>query len=113
MEQFGNSKTWLAAGIILSLAGAAGSTYAGVASYTLPEETAAFRPGPNQDLAQSNCAGCHSADYIQIQPRGPNFGKDFWQASVIKMINVYGAPIAEADVGKIVEYLATAYSSVD
>jgi hypothetical protein len=35
--------------------------------------------------------------------------KDFWQAEVTKMIKVYGAPIDDADVPKIVEYLSTAY----
>jgi mono/diheme cytochrome c family protein len=78
-------------------------------SYTLPEETAAFRPGPNLDVVKNNCTACHSADYVETQPRGPKFKKDFWQAEVTKMIKVYGAPIAEADVPKIVEYLATTY----
>ena len=78
-------------------------------TYTLPDETAAFKPGPNLDVVQGNCAACHSADYILTQPRGPKFGKDFWQAEVTKMINVYGAPIEPADVPKIVDYLTTAY----
>jgi mono/diheme cytochrome c family protein len=78
-------------------------------SYTLPDETAAFKPGPNLDVVQNNCTACHSADYVQSQPRGPKYKKDFWQAEVTKMIKVYGAPINEADVPKIVEYLATTY----
>ena len=78
-------------------------------SYTLPEETAAFKPGPNLDVVQNNCTACHSADYINTQPRGPKFKKDFWQAEVTKMIKVYGAPIDEADVGKIVDYLSATY----
>jgi mono/diheme cytochrome c family protein len=78
-------------------------------SYQLPEETAAFRPGPNLEVVQNNCTACHSADYIQTQPRGPKFKKDFWQAEVTKMIKLYGAPIADADVPKIVEYLAATY----
>jgi len=78
-------------------------------SYKLPEETAAFRPGPNLEIVQNNCTACHSADYIAIQPRGPKFKRDFWQAEVNKMIKVYGAQIDEADAGKIVEYLAQTY----
>jgi mono/diheme cytochrome c family protein len=78
-------------------------------SYELPDETAAFVPGPNLDVVQNNCAACHSADYIATQPRGPKFKKDFWQAEVNKMIKLYGAPIDDADVGKIVDYLATSY----
>ena len=90
-----------------------GSGFAEVAAgripYKLPKETAAFRPGPNLEVVQNNCTGCHSADYIEIQPRGPKFKRDFWQAEVAKMIKVYGASIDEADVGKIVDYLAQTY----
>jgi sulfite dehydrogenase (cytochrome) subunit B len=78
-------------------------------NYAVPEETAAFKPGPNLDVVQNNCTACHSADYIMTQPRGEKFKRDFWQAEVTKMIKVYGAPIDEADVGKIVDYLATTY----
>jgi mono/diheme cytochrome c family protein len=77
--------------------------------YQLPEETAAFKPGPNLEAVQNNCSACHSADYIKTQPQGPKFKKDFWQAEVTKMIKVYGAPIDEADVSKIVEYLSQTY----
>jgi sulfite dehydrogenase (cytochrome) subunit B len=96
--------------LLIAAAGLAlGSAEAAPISYTLPDETAAFKPGPNLEVVQNNCTACHSADYIQAQPRGPKFKKDFWQAEVTKMIKVYGAPIDEADVGKIVEYLAATY----
>jgi mono/diheme cytochrome c family protein len=78
-------------------------------TYTLPDETAAFKPGPDLDAAQGNCGACHSADYINTQPTGPKFKKDFWEAEVTKMINVYGAPIDPADVPKIVDYLAATH----
>jgi sulfite dehydrogenase (cytochrome) subunit B len=78
-------------------------------SYKLPEETAALKPGPNLEVVQNNCTACHSADYIATQPQGAKFKEDFWRAEVNKMINVYGAPIDQADVGKIVEYLAQTY----
>jgi sulfite dehydrogenase (cytochrome) subunit B len=86
-----------------------GATDAAPRSYTVPEETAAFKPGPNLEVVQNNCTACHSADYIHIQPRGPKFQKDFWQAEVTKMIKIYGAPIDEADVGKIVDYLTATH----
>jgi mono/diheme cytochrome c family protein len=86
-----------------------GSTNAAPRSYTLPNETAGFKPGPNLEVAQNNCTACHSADYINTQPRGPKFKKDFWQAEVTKMIKVYGAPIDDADVAKIVDYLTATY----
>ena len=98
--------------LLLALAAAAysgGSANAAPVSYTLPDETAAFKPGPNLEVVQNNCTACHSADYVSTQPRGPKFQKDFWQAEVTKMIKVYGAPIDDADVGKIVDYLAATY----
>jgi hypothetical protein len=78
-------------------------------SYDLPEETATLKPGPDVEMVQGNCMGCHSVDYITTQPRGPRFGKEFWQAEVTKMIKVYGAPIDERDASKIVDYLAATY----
>ena len=93
----------LAAGLVLA------SAHATPVNYTLPDETADLKPGPNRDVVKANCAACHSADYVQTQPRGEKFKKDFWQAEVTKMINVYGAPIDEADVPKIVEYLTATY----
>ena len=78
-------------------------------SYKLPDETAAFKPGANLDTVQNNCTACHSADYVKTQPRGEKFKKDFWAAEVTKMIKVYGAPIEDADVEKIVDYLTANY----
>jgi cytochrome c553 len=101
---------------LVALSSLAAVTIAGLAavsakpiSYKLPEETAALKPGPNLEAAQNNCTACHSADYIKTQPEGPKYKKDFWQAEVTKMIKVYGAPIDEADVPKIVDYLASTY----
>jgi mono/diheme cytochrome c family protein len=86
-----------------------GPLLAAPTSYKVPEETAAFKPGANLDVVRNNCTACHSADYVNTQPRGPKFKKEFWQAEVTKMIKVYGAAIDEADVGKIVDYLAATY----
>ena len=86
-----------------------GPVTAAPVNYKLPEETAALKPGPNLDVVKNNCTACHSADYVNTQPRGPKYKKDFWQAEVTKMIKIYGAPIDDADVPKIVEYLAATY----
>jgi sulfite dehydrogenase (cytochrome) subunit B len=86
-----------------------GSLTAAPVNYKLPEETTALKPGPNLEVVKNNCTACHSVDYISTQPRGPKFKKDFWQAEVTKMIKVYGAPIDDADVPKIVDYLAATY----
>jgi cytochrome c553 len=95
--------------IVLGLILKYGAAAAAPIAYDLPPEAAAFRPGPNLDVVMNNCTGCHSADYIATQPRGPKFKMDFWRAEVTKMIKVYGAPIPDADVPKIVEYLAATY----
>jgi sulfite dehydrogenase (cytochrome) subunit B len=76
-------------------------------TYDLPAETATFRPYPDVEFVEKNCTACHSADYVSTQP--PKRGKAFWQAEVTKMIKVFGAPIEEGDVNKIVEYLTGAY----
>ena len=99
--------------LLLTLAAIAGldlaSATAAPVAYKLPDETAAFKPGPNLEVVKNNCTACHSADYVNTQPRGPKFTRDFWQAEVTKMIKVYGAPIDDADVPKIVDYLAATY----
>ncbi|WP_316176659.1 MULTISPECIES: cytochrome c [unclassified Bradyrhizobium] len=90
------------------LAGRPISLTAAPVNYQVPQDTAAFKPGPDLAVVQGNCTACHSADYIKTQPPMQN-KKEFWQAEVTKMIKVYGAPIDAADVGKIVDYLAATY----
>jgi sulfite dehydrogenase (cytochrome) subunit B len=85
-----------------------GSAGAAPISYQLPDETAAFKPGPNLEVVQNNCTACHSADYVSTQPRVEK-KREFWQAEVTKMIKVFGAPIEDTDVPKIVDYLAATY----
>jgi hypothetical protein len=97
----------LALGLGLGLGSS--SLLAAPVTYRIPEESAAFRPGPNLDVVKANCTACHSADYINTQPRGERFKTNFWQAEVTKMIKVYGAAIDAADVDKIVAYLAATY----
>ena len=91
---------------LLALA-CAGAAVAAGATYELPEETAAFRPGPGLDTVLNNCGACHSADYVSSQP--PGHGAAFWDAEVQKMIKVYGAPIDAPDAKTIAEYLAKTY----
>ena len=58
--------------------------------------------GPSADAINNNCLACHSPDMVLNQPALP---KATWEAEVHKMINVYKAPVDEADVAAIVEYL--------
>ena len=66
-----------------------------------------LKDGPGRDKVEANCASCHSLDYIL--GNSPFMNRGVWEAEVTKMIKVYGAPIAEADVGKIVDYLTQMY----
>jgi sulfite dehydrogenase (cytochrome) subunit B len=84
-----------------------GPLQAEMRTYLLPQETARLRPGQNVEIAEANCAACHSVDYINMQPRGK--GKAFWTAEVNKMIKVFGAPIEQEDAAKIIGYLAASY----
>lgn len=71
-------------------------------SITLPPPNIALKDGPNVALAQGKCLICHSADYIYIQPP---LSKAQWTAEVTKMQKTYGAPIADADIPLLVDYL--------
>lgn len=66
-----------------------------------------LRDGPGRQLVEANCVMCHSLDYIPMN--SPFLDRKGWEASVSKMIKVMGAPIAEADAQKIVDYLAGQY----
>ena len=89
----------------------AAPAWAAPQTYALPEETATLQKGPNLDLVQQNCAACHSADYISTQPRTFKDPHAFWQAEVVKMSKAYGAPIDQADIPKIVDYLTKTYGN--
>lgn len=73
---------------------------------TLPPETGTLKPGPGVELAQANCLTCHSVEYISTQPPMP---KAFWEASVKKMREKYGAPTPDDAVQKLVDYLTATY----
>ena len=67
-----------------------------------------LKPGTGLDVVQSNCAACHSLDYIVIN--SPFLDAPGWQAEVTKMVNAYGAPIEKADQDKVAAYLAANYA---
>lgn len=69
----------------------------------LPAGDSLFPGGASADAINNNCLACHSADMVLNQPALPRAS---WDAEVHKMIKVYRAPIDEADVPAIVDYLA-------
>ena len=58
--------------------------------------------GPGRALVQSECVACHTTRYVLDQPPLP---RKTWQAEVDKMRKTYGAPVVDADVPAIVDYL--------
>lgn len=79
-----------------------------VVKITLPQETATFRAGNGMQLANGQCATCHSADYMSMQP--PK-GLDFWLAEVNKMKDKYGAPIPTNQISDLAAYFAGTYGT--
>ena len=71
-------------------------------SVSLPDNAATFPAGSGVDAVNNNCLSCHSVEMVLNQPAMP---KAAWEAEVAKMRNVYKAPVAEADVAAIVDYL--------
>lgn len=79
---------------------------ADAALFTLPIETAKFKPGPGAELATAQCLVCHSADYVSTQPR---LSGAAWAGIVQKMREKYGAPVPTEQTNRIVDYLVQAY----
>jgi hypothetical protein len=63
------------------------------------------KPGRNQVISQ--CAMCHSLDYITMNAM--ILDRAGWEKTVSKMINVMGAPINDAGKQIIIDYLAQNY----
>jgi sulfite dehydrogenase (cytochrome) subunit B len=80
---------------------------------TLPvraeEKAIELKKAPGVDKVESNCAACHSLDYIQMNSPFPNAAA--WDATVTKMIKAFGAPIDDADAKTIADYLKKNYGS--
>jgi len=71
------------------------------------EEQIRLKEAPGRSLVEANCSMCHSLDYIPMN--SPFLDRKGWEASVNKMIKIMGAPVAEADVQNIVDYLVSQY----
>ena len=81
-----------------------------VVSIQLPPDVTAYRSAPGQELAQTLCITCHSADYAAMQPPMP---KKFWEANIKKMREKFGAPIPETATADLAAYLTAAYGIPD
>jgi hypothetical protein len=84
---------------------------AGSKSITLPPDGVQLVPSnlPGYAKARVNCVACHSAEYMRYQP--PNASRAYWDAMVKRMKLVFKAPIADADMPEIVDYLTRTYGN--
>ena len=73
---------------------------------TLPAETGTYKNAPGLELMQANCLICHSTEYVSTQPPMP---RKFWEATVKKMKDKYGAPIQEVQMAALTDYLTSNY----
>ena len=80
-------------------------------SITLPTEAPALKASalPGYAKAQTNCVACHSAEYMLYQP--PTAPRAYWEAMVARMKTVFKAPIDDADMPAIVDYLVKTYGN--
>jgi len=80
-------------------------------SITLPPDGVQLTPStlPGYSKAQANCLACHSAEYMLYQP--PTAARAYWEAMVKRMKAVFNAPIDDADVPAIVDYLVKTYGN--
>jgi len=92
-------KMWIA---VIPIAAAA--TVVGAA-----EQRVELKAGPGRDKVEANCVACHSLDYIV--GNSPFMNRQVWDAEVTKMIKAFGAPISDADVKEIVDYLVANYGA--
>jgi hypothetical protein len=67
-----------------------------------PDPGRLFPGGSSADAINNNCLACHSIGMVLTQPK---MSRAEWQAEVNKMRTTYKAPIADADVPAIVDYL--------
>jgi hypothetical protein len=102
--------------LLLTLVAAAGISSTGAALAVVktmqgPPDTVMLKPSnlPGYAKAMASCTACHSAEYMQYQP--PTAPRAYWDAMVHRMKAVFKAPVDDADMPAIVDYLAKTYGA--
>ena len=72
------------------------------AGITLPDDPIALPEGPGRDAALENCTACHSPSTMLQQPKVP---REKWESIIGKMKKLYKAPVDDAAVPAIVDYM--------
>ena len=105
-----NSKAFVAAMVAVTFS-IAGAALAASKNIELPPDGVQLKSSalPGYAKAQANCVACHSAEYMQYQP--PTAARPYWDAMVKRMKAVFNAPIDDADMPAIVDYLAKTYGN--
>ena len=77
----------------------------------LPPDGVQLKPSelPGYAKAQTSCTMCHSAEYMLYQPA--TAPRTYWDAMVKRMKTVFKAPVPDADMPEIVDYLAKTYGA--
>ena len=78
------------------------------ASIALPDDPLELPPGPGAEAVAANCLACHSPSTMLQQPR---MSREKWLATITKMRETYKAPVDEAAIPQIVDYLVAAQES--
>jgi mono/diheme cytochrome c family protein len=71
------------------------------------EKPVQLKKAPGLEKVETNCASCHSLDYILMNSPFPTAA--MWDATITKMIKSLNAPIDEADAKVIADYLKKHY----
>jgi sulfite dehydrogenase len=71
-----------------------------------PPETGSFKQDAGAELANGQCLICHSVEYVTMQPP---MARPFWKSAVQKMQQKYAAPITDAQIEPLVDYLTRNY----
>ncbi len=86
--------------VTIALLGATASAFA-------QERPVTLKDAAGRTVTENICSGCHSLDYIRIN--APFMNRQTWTASVNKMVQMFGAPIAPNDAATIIDYLTVNY----
>jgi hypothetical protein len=78
----------------------------GIRKLELPPETGTYRKAPGVGLAQAFCLNCHSTEYTESQPPLP---ATYWQATVKKMKEKFGATLPDEVMTPLTKYLVDTY----
>jgi mono/diheme cytochrome c family protein len=80
-------------------------------SIQLPPDGAQLKSSslPGFSATLHNCVACHSAEYMLYQP--PTAARPYWDTMVKRMKTVFKAPIDDANMLVIVDYLVKTYGN--